>query len=247
MLRQHTVRFLAEHLVSFPKRNEVPDFPTFSLLLRITGKYELSCIRSQLLEIIRGVYPDNFEGLTLLKPLGERIFNGPTSHPNEVLNLFVQQKLISALPMAYYMAARRGLDSLMSRDVHRNATLLPGALQCATRALMTLREVERDEMHRLIFRPKDSCPCSASKCPLHTPTSSAALTAYQKVFDRAVSASQLGTKVLQVLEFYGTHLSDLQDPGPSICSSCVGKWESGHAELRRKTWATLPDIFGLND
>ena len=145
------------------------------------------------------------------------------------------------------MAARRGLDSLMGRDLHWNATLLPETLQCATRGLMMLREVERDEMHGLIFRPKDSRPCSASSCPLHAPTSSAALTAHQKVFDRTASASQLGTKVLQVLEFYGDHPSDLQDPGPSICSSCVGKWESGHAELRRKTWATLPDIFGLKD
>ena len=61
-------------------------------------------IRSQLLEVVRDAYPETFDGLGPSKPLGESIFDGRTPHPNEVLNLFVQQNLTSALPMAYYMA-----------------------------------------------------------------------------------------------------------------------------------------------
>jgi hypothetical protein len=228
----------------------VPDFTIFSSLLRITAKYEMPAIRSQILEVVRDAYPETFEGLAPSKPLGETVFSGPTPHPNEVLNLFVQQKLTSALPMAYYMAARRGLDSLMDRRLPPNATLPPEILQSAIRGLMELHDVELNETHRLIFGPKGSHPCSVSHCPSRTPTGPAALEAYQKVFDRIVGPSRLGTKVLQVPEFYedcGGDLcgGDLLCVGPGICSGCVGRWESGHAELRKKAWTMLPEVFGL--
>ena len=223
----------------------MPDFTTFSSLLRITGKYELPIVRSQLLEVVRDAYPETFEGLAPSKPLGENIFSGPTPHPNEVLNLFVQQKLSSALPMAYYMTARRGLDSLMDKRLPHGATLSPEILQSAIGGLMTLREVELNETHRLIFGPGGSHPCSATNCPSRTPTRPAALEAYQKVFDHIVGSPRSGTKVLQVPEFYENCGGDVQCVSPGICSGCVERWESGHAELRKKAWAMLPDVFGL--
>ena len=137
----------------FPERNKVPDFSTFASLLRITTKYEMPTVRSQLLEVVRDAYPETFEGLAPSKQLGERIFSGPTPHPNEVLDLFVQQKLTSALPMAYYMAAQRGLDSLMDRRLPASACLSPDILHVATRGLMKLREVELNETHDMILGP----------------------------------------------------------------------------------------------
>jgi len=223
----------------------VPDFTTFSSLLRITTKYEMPAVRSQLLEVVRDAYPEMFEGLSPSKQLGERIFSGPTPHPNEVLNLFVQQKLASALPMAYYMAAQRGLDSLMDRRLPASARLSGEILHTALRGLMTLRELELNETHRMIFGPKGSHSCSASNCPSRTPTGPAALEAHQRVFDHIVGSSQLGTKVLQVPEFYEDLGGDLQCVGPGICTNCVARWESGRAELRKKAWAILPDVFGL--
>jgi len=80
-------------------------------------------LRAQLLETIRDAYPENFEGLDPSKTLGENVFSAPKPHPNAVLNLFVQQKVTSALPMAYYMAARRGSDSLMDARLPTSATL----------------------------------------------------------------------------------------------------------------------------
>jgi hypothetical protein len=223
----------------------VPDFATFSSLLRITAKYEMPTVRSQLLDVVRDAYPETFKGLDPSKALGESVFSGPAPHPNAVLNLFVQQKLTSALPMAYYMAARRGLDSLMDRRLPQSATLSPEILQSAIRGLMVLREVELNETHRLLFGPKGSHPCSASNCPSRTPNDPAALEAYQRVFDRIVGSPQLGTKVLQVPEFYEDCRGDIMCVSPGICSSCVERWESGHADLRKKAWATLPDVFGL--
>ena len=49
----------------------------------------MPAVRSQLLEVIREVYPGAYEGITTTGPLGEDVFSGPTPHPNEVLNLFV--------------------------------------------------------------------------------------------------------------------------------------------------------------
>ena len=236
---------LIDPLHRFPEKTKMPDFATFSSLLRITAKYEMPAIRSQLLDAIRDAYPETFEGLTPSKPLGESVFSGPTPHPNAVLNLFVQQKLTSALSMAYYMATRRGLNSLMNRHLPQNATLSPDILQSAIGGLMALREVELNETHRLVFEPKGSHPCSTSNCPSRTPTGPVALEAYRKVFDYIVGPSQFGTKVLQVLDFCENR-GGLQRVGPGVCSNCVERWESGHADLRRKAWAALPDIFGLN-
>ena len=206
----------------------------------------MPAVRSQLLEVVHDAYPETFEGLGPSKPLGESIFSGPTPHPNEVLDLFIQQKLTSALPMAYYMAARRGLDSLMDERLPASASLSLEILRVAIRGLMALREMELDETHSLIFGPTGSRPCSASNCPLHTPTGPAALEAYRKVFEHIVAPSRSGrTNLPQAPELYEDRGGDVQCICPGICSSCVERWESGHAELRKKAWTMLPDIFGL--
>ena len=199
-----------------------------------------------MLEVVRDAYPETFEGLGPSKPLGESIFSGRTPHPNEVLNLFVQQKITSALPMAYYMATRRGLGTLMDRSLPRSATLPPEVLQSAIEGLMALREVELNETHDLIIGPKGSHPCSASNCPSRTPTGPAGLAACRKVFNHIVGSSRSGTRVLEVSEFYEDCGGEVQCIGPGICSNCVERWESGHAELRKRAWAMLPDVFGLN-
>ncbi|KAF9783235.1 hypothetical protein BJ322DRAFT_1069780 [Thelephora terrestris] len=233
------------YLPGFPEREKVPDFDTFSSLLRITAKYEMPAVRPQLLKVVHDAYPETFEGVTPTRPLGESVFSGPTPHPNEVLNLFVQQDLTSALPMAYYMAVRRGVDSLMDRRLPQSATLSPDVLQTAIKGLIELREMERDETHKLIFGPKGPQPCSELKCPSRGPPDPAALGIYKKVFDDIVGPSQLGTKVLQVPKFPRNAGGRAARIFPVICSNCVEDWESGHANLRRRAWARLPEVFGL--
>jgi len=134
----------------------------------------------------------------------------------------------------------------MDRNLLQNAMLSPELLQPAINGLMALREVELNETHRMIFEPQGPHPCSTSNCPSRTPASPAALAAYRKIFDYIVGSSQLGTKVLQVPEFYEECEGGLQCVSPGICGSCVERWERGHAELRKKTWATLPDVFRMN-
>ena len=133
----------------------------------------------------------------------------------------------------------------MDGSLPPSATLSPGVLQSAIAGLMVLREVELNETHRLIFEPKDSRPCSTPKCPSRTPTSPGALDAYRKVLNHIVGSSQLGTRVLQVPEFYEDLGGDLQCVSKDVCSKCVERWNCGHAELRRMAWGRLRDVFGL--
>jgi len=227
----------------FPEWNEAPDFSTFSSLLRITAKYQMPTVRSRILKVIRGAYPVTFEGLDPSKALGENVFNRPVPHPNAVLNLFVQQNLTSALPMAYYMAVRRGPDSLLDECLPASARLPPKTLRVAMKGLFVLREMELKETRRLIFGSKGSWSCSRPNCPSRNPTGPGFSEAHHEIADRIVDSVELhsGTKLLQVLSLREFCEGD----GFGFCEGCVDAWEARHADVRKKAWAALPDVFGL--
>ena len=204
-------------------------------------------LRAQVLETLRDAYPENFEGLDPSKTLGENVFSGSKPHPNAVLNLFVQQNVTSALPMAYYMAAQRGLDSLMDVRLRSRTTLSGQTLKSAIRGLMVLREMELKEMHRIIFTSKGtvSCPVGSSKdCPSRGSkglSSGGTIPTHQLVFDRITGTAVGGTRILQVLSadnFAG-------DGELEFCQNCREKMKVAHADVRKKAWAELPRMFGL--
>jgi len=223
------------------------DFSTFSSLFSVSANYEMPKIRARLLETIRDAYPEKFEGLEPSKPLGESVFDGPRPHPNSVLNLFVQQKVTLALPMAYYMAARRGLDSLMNTRLPLSATLSGQTLRSAMHGLMELREMELKETHRIIFTIKNASNrvgCSSKDCPSRRfkgPLDAEIIGVHQRAFDRITESADGGTRILQVLS-----VSEFaEDTGTKFCQVCVEKIQAAHAEVRRKAWAALPRVFGL--
>jgi len=200
----------------------------------------MTAARSRILDVVREAYPETFEGLAPAKPIGERVFSGPAPHPNEVLNLFVQQKLKSALPLAYYMAARRGLDSLMDRRLPASARLSPEVLHMAMKGLLALREVELKEAHRLILGSRGSRSCSQSNCPSRH-SGPGVSEADQKVVDRITDSACSGTKILEVLSLKEVCGGDCL----GFCKGCVGGWEAGHADVRESAWDMLPIVFGL--
>ena len=171
----------------------------------------------------------------------ENVFSGQTPHPNEVLNLFVQQGITSALPMAYYMAARRGVDSLVHKSLPQSARLSPEILQSALKGLMALRELELNETYCLVLGSRTSHPCPPSNCPSSNTTGPRASDAHKKIIDRIANPSRSGTKVLQVLSLGRTH----EGSSDEFCESCIKGWEAGHVEVRKKAWNTLSDVFGL--
>ena len=204
----------------------------------------MSNLRTQLLEIIHEAYPENFRGLDPSKALGENVFDGPKPHPNAVLNLFVQQKVTSALPMAYYMAARRGLDSLMNTRLPSGATLSGQTLRSAMRGLMALREMELKETHRVVFTTFNCVGCSSTDCLSRHPkglSGAEIIGALQPTFDRITGSAVGGTRILQVLsasEF-------TEDTDSKFCQVCAEKMQAAHGEVRRKAWVVLPEVFCL--
>ena len=138
--------------------------------------------------------------------------------------------------MAYYMAARMGLNSLMNP---RHPASAREILKAAIEGLMALREMELKETHRLIFESIASHPHS-SYCTSRTAAGATIPGVHRKIADKIAGSTRSGTKVLQVLS-----LNNIRGGDRGLCGSCVQRWESGHTEIRRKAWAMLPDIFGL--
>jgi len=204
----------------------------------------MSNLRAQLLEIIHDAYPENFKGLDPSKALGENVFDGPKPHPNAVLNLFVQQKITSALPMAYYMAVRRGSNSLMDTRLPSGATLSGQTLRSAINGLIALREMELKETHRVVFAASSRVGCSSTDCPSRQsggPLDVEIIGAHQRTFDRITGSAVGGTRILQVLS-----VSEFaEDTESKFCQVCAEKMQVAHAEVRRKAWAALPEVFGL--
>ena len=203
-------------------------------------------LRARLLEAIRDAYPKNFERLDPSKALGENVFDEPKPHPNAVLNLFVQQKVRSALPMAYYMAARRGSDSLMDARLPTTATLSGQTLRCAIRGLIALREMELRETDRIIFKTSNRVGCSSTDCPSRysgARLDAEIIGAHQRMFDRITGSAVGGTRILQVLSA-GEFAEDTES---KFCQVCVDKMRAAHGEVRRKAWAALPEVFCLRE
>ena len=206
-------------------------------------------LRARLLEAVRDAYPETFEGLDPSKVLGENVFAGAKPHPNAVLNLFVQQVVSSALPMAYYMAARRGSDSLMDTCLPSSATLSGQTLRFAIRGLIALREMELMDTHRIVFTTKDTIDlrsCPSANCLSRNPKGTLGRKndpAYQRIFDQITGPANGGTRILQVLlaaEF-------AEGPESKFCQACAEKMQAAHGDVRRKAWAALPKVFGLKE
>ena len=204
-------------------------------------------LRARSLEIIHNAYPETFERSDPSKAVGEDVFDGPKPHPNTVLNFFIQQKVTSALPIAYYRAARRGLDSLMNTRFPSSAMLSGKTSGSAIRGLMVLREMELKEMHRIIFAIKNAAHgvgCSSMDCPSRNSRGlldEEFIQAHQQTFDRITGSTVRGTRILQVLsakEF-------MEDKESKFCQICADKMAVAHGEVRKKAWAALPKAFDL--
>jgi len=115
-------------------------------------------------------------------------------------------------------------------------------LGVATKGLFMLREMELRETHRLILGSKVPRQCSELDCPLSGAAGPEVLEAQQEVVDRIVDSASSGTNLLQVLSLREVWGGDCL----RFCKSCVEGWEAGHANVRKKTWAVLPDAFRLS-
>ncbi|KAF9646652.1 hypothetical protein BDM02DRAFT_2983215 [Thelephora ganbajun] len=215
----------------FPARHKVPEFTTFTSLLRMATKYGFSNVREGLVEDLKGAYPTKWEDFETAKVLGENVFGSPKPHPNAVLNLFLEQRIKFALPFAAYRAALGGFSSLVSNEP---GVALP-RLTLAT--IIYSMEKIRHEMvrasHWIVYKrnlrvcPQKACSLNVGINPIER-----RMEVLKKVFDFMVDKSK------------GDMLSPLS-LGDLVCVNCARPLEDIYLGCRKSfVWFGLPSLLG---
>ena len=137
----------------------------------------------------------------------------------------------------------------MDTQLPSSATLSGQTLRFAIRGLIALREMELKETHHIVFATKNTTElvgCSSAECLSRSSKSTFGGDdgrARQRIFDQITGPVNEGTRILQVLS--ATEFAE--GPGSKFCQVCAEKMQAAHAEVRRKAWAALPEVFGLRE
>jgi hypothetical protein len=216
-------------MARFPARNKVPEFTVFVSLLRMTTKYGLSDIREGLVEDLKIAYPTEWEDFEAAKIVGEDIFGSPKPHPNEVLNLFLEQKIKFALPFAAYRAGLGGPSSLASETP---GTILPRLVIASIIHGMGGMRRAMAYTGQTIAYTWDMKACPERSCALNVGT---------KPGERRMEASMKISDVL-VKNSEGDMLSSLRF-GDFFCADCAKRLKD--SDCREPiVWARLPSLLG---
>ena len=218
-------------MTRFPARNKVPDFAVFASLLRITTKYGFSVVREGLIEDLKAAYPVRWEEFETAKVLGEDVFGSPGPHPNAVLNLFLEQRIIFALPFAAYRAGLGGPSALAS-DIP--GLMLP-RLNLA-QIIHRMGEIWRMMTHAAhgIAYVGNLSVCPRTACLLNFTI---------KFPERRMEALKMISDVM-VRKSKGDMLSSLS-LGSLLCMDCTRLLKNGHRDCcKQLVWARLPSLVG---
>ena len=130
-----------------------------------------------------------------------------------------------------------------------SATLSGQTLRFAIRGLIALREMELMGTHRIIFAIKKTTElvgCSSAECLSRSSKRTLDREsggAHRRIFDQITGSVNGGTRILQVLS--ATEFAE--GPESKFCQVCAEKMQALHADVRRKAWAALPEVFGLKE
>lgn len=198
----------------------------------MTTKYGFSDVRGQLIHTLKGAYPSEWEAYQTADVLAEDVFGLPTPHPNAVLNLFLEQKVKFAIPLASYRAALRGFPSLLSNEP--GAALPRLALAFAIYGMDTIRTEVSQFAHSLvcIMGLKE---CHEVECVVNGGVSSPdeRLEELNKIYNALVKDGK------------GDVFSFLL--GDAVCVNCAGEPEQAYLQWCTTIWEDFPRIFGVGE
>jgi len=193
-------------------------------------KYGFSDVREQLVEDLNGAYPANWEDFEVARALGEEVFGSPQPHPNAVLNLLLEQKIMFALPFAAYRATLGGFPSLASDEP--DAVLPRLTLASIIHGIERIRHAAVQVSHSIVYDgnlsvcPQKACTLNVGINPLEQ-----RMEALKKVFRVMVERSK--GDVLSPLP-----LEDL------VCVRCAKLLEGAHLLYREQfVWGELPSLL----
>ena len=191
-------------------------------------KYAMEGIRKVLIHSIQKHYPVELSDY-------DRIMNDHGTaataafalppHANEVLKLFWECDVKQCLPVAFYEAAIRGVNSLSSPAP--KTSLPPQILGPAIRALGSFHS-KRVEQVRSILDPIRDCANCKTEILL------------------TVEHTLLPTKNdLSIYPLRDSGRELRSDFARNLCGTCVGEVTAGDITFRKVFWAELPGMFGL--
>ena len=218
-------------MIRFPSWRKVPEFKVFASLLRMATRYGFSDVREQLLHSLEGAYPTKWEAYRTASVLGEGIFGSPSPHPNVVLNLFLEQKVRFAIPLAAYRAALGGFSSLIS---DKPGAMLPRlTLACTIYGMETMR-AGVSKFAYLTVRNMSLKGCRDGRCLRSGAAGSTETDAHKldRIYDSICKEGK------------GDVFSSLS-LGRIFCASCAKLVEGDHDDLRKTIWKDLPCILGV--
>ena len=214
--------------LSLPFGANGPPFHEFASLLRLSTKYQINKIRHKLLENFSAP-SQNAEGFI---PIYRGYFGDPEPHPNEVLRLFYECQVESALPFAFYEACVAGIKSLTNTDP--SIMLPPVPLSRAVRGFYALQEWEWKLAKNILFLDRQSHTSKVCR-PLDVRSTNSG-SPLQDVL--RVARSEFGLTaggILHILDF----------PDEDNCASCVRRWNDVKEQAKVELWKSLPEIFGM--
>ena len=213
----------------FPSWRKVPEFRVFTSLLRMATKYGFSDVREQLLHSLEGAYPTKWEAYRTSSLLGEDVFGLPSPHPNAVLNLFLEQNVRFAIPLAAYRAALGGFSSLISDE--------PGAMLSRLTLASTIYGMEaiRGGVSKFAFfaiAGMSTERCRDRNCLLNEDASPTKTSVERLDRIRNIICKEGKGDVFSSLSL-----------GSIFCASCAKPVERDYGYLCKTFWKDLPLLF----
>ena len=201
-------------------------YPRFAALLRLSMKYELGGVRKILIHRAQKHYPVGMSDYErTMKEHGTAAAAAFTisPHPNEVLKLFWECEVKQCLPVAFYEATVRGVNSLTSSKL--NTSLPPQILTSAIKALAAFNSKRMDHVRATLDTVRTCSECKRANL-------------------LSIEHSMLPARS-------DLSLSPLRDPDPKpdvariLCEGCTGEVTGDDRAFRCAFWDELPGMFGL--
>jgi hypothetical protein len=194
-------------------------------------KYDFPDVREQLIHSLKDAYPTELGAYQTANVLGEDIFGAPKPHPNSVLNLFLEQSIGFAIPVAAYRASLCGLSSLLNNKPSVSLPRFPLASSIHGSGVI------RSEISRFahsIVRDMSLKECRDGKCTANSVVNAPArkMKTLNKVYDVMIKGGK------------GDVLTSIS-LGDIVCVNCAKAPEQVYRLLCQSIWENLPRIFGV--
>lgn len=201
-------------------------YPRFAALLRLSIKYEMEGIRKLLIHHVQKYYPVEMSKYEdVMDEHGTAAYAAFTvcPHPNEVLKLFWECDIKQCLPVAFYEATTRGVNSLTS--LRPKVALPPQILTPAFKALATLNSKHVDHVRLTMVTPRVCAKCRRA--------------------DLVAVEHQLAPTKSDLAIFPLRDSGDSSEVSKALCEGCFELVKGQYDTFRDSLWNDLPGVFGL--